>query len=220
MADKPTLTVQDLRRLKAPFAASDHEILRGYVYLKEEAITDRIEEVDPAWNWRIQEIITRDSAGDKPSQTITVVGELLIKGVARTNTGMATTEQTNPRVDKETGEVVSPSSEANEAEKSATTDSLKRAARLFGIGRYILSMGKMNSTDQIAKWLMQTYGDAAIIGKAAWWPRIKSDAELLKLYEHENHIINTLKLVDAAGVNLTTISLPEIRDMLIDRKAS
>lgn len=131
-----TLTHEDLTVLKAPFAANDHKFLRGLAYITEYAITERMDEVDPSWSFGIQEIVNRDG-------TITVIGNLTIKGVTRSNVGMDSVRETKDG-----------NSEANEAEKSTATDALKRCARLFGIGRYLLALPKdVRDEQSMAKWL-------------------------------------------------------------------
>lgn len=108
-----TLTIENLETLRRPFAASDHEWRENkFCYITEEGITTRLEEVDPSWTLDIVNCVTRDN------QTIVVV-RLTVGGVARDGVGMAVTN-------------------IGEAEKSAATDALKRAARLFGVGRYLL----------------------------------------------------------------------------------
>lgn len=129
---------EDLTALKAPFNANDHEFLNGMAYLNEFAVTNRIEDIDPAWSFVIRTVQQRDSVGTKNEYSVTVVADLTIKGVTRTGIGMATARATKSYTDKATGELVS--GEANEAEKSAATDALKRAARLFGVGRYLLKL--------------------------------------------------------------------------------
>lgn len=133
-----TLKREDLTALKAPFNANDHEFLNGMAYLNEFAVTSRIEEIDPAWSFVIRRVKGRESVGTKSEYSVTVIADLTIKGVTRTGIGMGTTRTTKPYADKSTGEMIT--GEANEAEKSAATDALKRAARLFGVGRYLLKL--------------------------------------------------------------------------------
>jgi len=75
---------------------------------------------------------------------------------------MGTIQKTNPiketvwdnasRSKKETGNTYT--TEANEGEKSAATDALKRCARLFGIGRYLLTLpDNVKDVDSMARWL-------------------------------------------------------------------
>lgn len=117
-----TLTREHLTILQRPFAPHEHEFLKGMTYITEDAITSRIEEVDPAWTLDVMNISSRDNI-------ITCLVRLTINGVFRDGVGMnAITMTTDGK------------REANEAEKAAATDALKRAARLFGIGRYLLSL--------------------------------------------------------------------------------
>lgn len=144
----------DLELLAKPLPVSAHEFLNGLVYLTEEPINERLDEVDPAWHFNIISIVTRDNAGTGGNDvgTVTVHGRLIVKGTARDGVGMAVVQKTK-----------SGTSEANEAEKSAATDALKRAARMFGIGRYILTMGKNAVTNeaQLRAWLKQHYPENA-----------------------------------------------------------
>jgi hypothetical protein len=131
-----TLTTEDLNILKAPFAANEHKFLRGLAYITEYAITERMDVVDPSWAFSIQEVVNREG-------TITIIGNLTIKGVTRSNVGMDSVRETKDG-----------NSEANEAEKSTATDALKRCARLFGIGRYLLALPKdVRDEQSMAAWL-------------------------------------------------------------------
>lgn len=145
------LTAENVARLNEPFDAKDHSILKkkkdavsGLVYLTEDAINDRLSEIDPSFEFEIVDIIHR--AGVKPS--ITAHCRLTVAGVKRENVGMATVELTQ-----------SGDNEANEAEKSAVTDAFKRCARLFGIGKYILDMDQMRDNNDIQRWLAAHYPD-------------------------------------------------------------
>lgn len=125
-----TLTDEHVRLLTAQFDASDHEERDGRTYIREKAITDRLDEVDPSWTWEL--------LGEPKHRDGVVVqaGRLTVHGVWRDGVGMESVRTTK------TG------GEANEAEKSAATDALKRAARLFGIGRYLLDLGKAQKPQQ------------------------------------------------------------------------
>lgn len=113
-----TLTIEHSNTLKRPFSRADHEFVRSFVYLTEEAICNRIEEVDPAWTFELQRM-------ERNGEQSTVCARLTICGVSREGVGM---QQFNEK--------------APEAEKGAATDALKRCARLFGIGRYLLDAPK------------------------------------------------------------------------------
>src|SRR5690606_27065902 len=91
---------------------------RWLVYTTEDPVTTRLTEVDPGWQLRnTQIVISGDSA--------TVSQELVVCGVARTGVGGASPKKSGAPVDQD---VV----------KAAATDSMKRAARLFGVGAYLL----------------------------------------------------------------------------------
>lgn len=135
------LTHDDVKRLNDVFAPEDHSILKGFVYLTEEAINDRLTEIDPSFSFEIVSLTRRD--GVKP--VVTAHCRLTVCDVTRENVGMAVIELTK-----------SGDNEANEAEKSAVTDAFKRCARLFGIGKYILGMGKVNTEADITRWLQKS----------------------------------------------------------------
>jgi hypothetical protein len=131
------LTQEDIATLTATFPADQHEWnYAGFVYVKEDAITGRIEQVDPTWQFEILHCIVRD-------QQVTITARMTINDVSRDGVGMA-----NIEVKKETGYP------ANEPEKSAATDALKRCARLFGVGRY-LTEAKGVTEKNITKWLTE-----------------------------------------------------------------
>jgi hypothetical protein len=120
------MTPDNVKDLTAPFEAGEHEFLRGMTYLTESAITRRLDEVDPTWSFRISLVEHR---ADK----VVVYAAMTVCGVTRESNGMEASayKQGVDRV---------PENEANYPEKAAVTDALKRCARLFGIGRYILDL--------------------------------------------------------------------------------
>ncbi len=135
------LTPDSLNVLKAPFLPEQHEFLRGMVYLTEGAITSRIEDVDPAWTLDIQHLYTRDNSA-------VCEARLTILGTARAGVGMANIKDT-----KRDGTEY----DAADPEKSAATDALKRAARLFGVGRYLLDVPEnVKDMESLARWLNGT----------------------------------------------------------------
>jgi hypothetical protein len=83
------------------------------VYTEEGPITERLDEVDPNWSLEIvDKLVDGNSA--------TVYARLTICDVSRDCVGSGS----NPN--------------AGDAQKGAATDALKRGARLFGVGRYLL----------------------------------------------------------------------------------
>lgn len=137
------LTKEDLDVLRAPFAPAEHEFLNGMAYITESAITTRIEQVDPSWQFFVDAIVRHDGV-------VVVTARLIVLDVTRTNTGMA---QITMRKDGQ--------AEANEAEKSATTDALKRCARLFGVGRYLLDLpASVRDTPSLVAWMRNPSGTA------------------------------------------------------------
>jgi len=153
-----TITDYDLRMLRTPFHESLHSWLQGNAYLSEYEITTRIEAIDPAWTMTEPEICHRD-------KKVTVKLGLTILGVTRWGVGQAEVQYMRDKKNKKTGEVIEKRShiEANEAEKSAITDALKRASRMFGIGRYLLKIpDNVRDNNALGSWLTQNWD--AIIG--------------------------------------------------------
>lgn len=161
-----TLTYEDAIALRWPFKLEEHRFDMEWPYLTEAPIENRLDEVDPAWNWVIHRIETREVVGTRNEFKITVHGSLTIKGVTRDGIGQAITRQTKPKTVKETGEVYT--DEANSAEKSAATDALKRAARMFGVGRYLLTTQKagIKTKEQLGRWLDAAFRAAEKNGHA------------------------------------------------------
>lgn len=152
-----TLTYEDAIDLRWPFKLEEHRFDMEWPYITEAPICNRLDDVDPAWSWVIVSIETREVVGSRNEFKVTVHGRLTIKGVARDGVGQAMTRQGKPKTVQGTGEVVI--DEVNSAEKSAETDAFKRAARHFGVGRYLLvtQKAKIKTEEQMGRWL----GDAA-----------------------------------------------------------
>ena len=135
------LSPEDVKALCAPFPFEDHEFTRGFAYITEQAITRRLDQVDPNWQFVILETV-RDTT------SASVTGRLIIADVSRDGVGTQTVEYMTAE-DKSTGEkkvsldLAGNPREAGEVRKGAATDALKRAARLFGVGRYILDAPKL-----------------------------------------------------------------------------
>ena len=141
-----TLTHEDVDALRFPFADHEHSFEGGYLHVKEFYICARLDDCDPAWNWDVVSITQRPIVGTKDQLQVTVHGRLTLHGVTRDGVGMALALPTKPRKDQASGEITT--QEANEAEKAATTDALIRAARLFGVGRYLLVWRKRIKTPE------------------------------------------------------------------------
>lgn len=124
------ITPEQSARLKDYFPVEAHEFLQGKTYIREDDITDRLDEVDPSWTFERLDITVRDTQ-------VIATFRLTVCGVFRDGVGMDSIK----------------SGGAGEAEKSAATDALKRASRLFGIGRYILDMKGVNDAKSAATWL-------------------------------------------------------------------
>jgi hypothetical protein len=132
------LTPEDVKKLTAPFALEDHEFNpRGYVYISEEAISARLDEVDPSW-----EFVVTNMVRDLTSATVT--GRLTVGGVTREGVGTQGIEYVKGNDQAAKTDAVGSPIEAGEVRKGAATDAFKRAARLFGIGRYLLGAPKQS----------------------------------------------------------------------------
>lgn len=126
-----------LKALAAPFAVDDHEFFNSLVYLSEEAVAARLDSVCPEWTWEL--------VGDPVVRggVIAQRGRLTISGIYRDGVGMAAAVMSKDG-----------NREVNEPEKSAATDAFKRAARMFGVGRYLLRTPKtVNDYASLGRWL-------------------------------------------------------------------
>jgi hypothetical protein len=154
-----SLTHEQVKELGRPFPLEAHEWRKGrndkdYVYITETAVILRLNEVDPSWTLVITDRAEREySTTRKNTKTgemytlgaheLAITVNLTVCGVTRYGVGMAE---------------IAP--DAAEADKSAVTDALKRAARLFGVGGYLLNdpPGKA----QFAAWLNGQNGRAVV----------------------------------------------------------
>lgn len=145
------LTSEHIDRLCKPFPLSEHEFRpEGFAYITEAAITTRLDEIDPNWSLTVKELRDRSASA---TPTVTVVVALTVCGVTRDGVGSSAVE-----VDRDGRR------ETNEAEKAAATDALRRSARLFGIGRYLLNAPRVqNPADRtaFARWLASLSGGQA-----------------------------------------------------------
>lgn len=196
------LTHDDLMVLKAFFPAKDHEFdYAKNCYITEDAITERLEAVDPSWELEQRTIEHRAELGDEGKLIITISLAMTVKGVTRVGVGRGIVEL---RKDKK--------GEANQAEKTAATDALKRAARLFGIGRYLLSLPKdVKDTSSLSKWLNSQSKPAAAqpaargsSGQGAQDSDNPTDDMLTEytkhMYDHPKHQTASLELLRKNGV--------------------
>lgn len=141
------LTPLDLAKLAYPFRRDDHDFLQGYVYIQEEAITERLDTVDPNWSLTVEEAV---AYGD----SIVCFSTLTVKGVKRSNAG-GNPVQREKNDSTQLGKYAIADNGVN-AYKAAATDALKRCARMFGIGRYLLSAPKTSKDDtrKFDEWLI------------------------------------------------------------------
>jgi hypothetical protein len=150
-----TLNELDIAKLAYPFKRDEHGFLQGFVYISEESIGERIEKVDPAWSFNIDEMT---ALGD----SVVVRASMTIKGVTRSNIGGNPIQREKEVKEQKDGKYVgtgkyepmplyTQADNGVNAFKSAATDAFKRCARLFGIGRYILGAPKEGVT--FDRWL-------------------------------------------------------------------
>lgn len=131
-----SLTREQVQRLTEPLPIEDHEFNNdGLTYVTEHGVTTRLDEIDPSWEFQIMEIRERDGVS-------ICTGRLTLCGVFRENVGMDSVKLSKDKT-----------REVNEREKSAATDALKRCARSFGIGRYLLKAKGINSPEALQRWL-------------------------------------------------------------------
>lgn len=131
------LTQEDLTILRSPFAIQEHKFLNGKVYLAEKAVITRLEDVDPSFSFVIQRSYTRDHFA-------IVEARMTMKDVSRDGIGMFPLT-----LKTKAGEII----DAAEPEKSAATDALRRCARLFGVGRYLLEAKNVKDHHDLERWL-------------------------------------------------------------------
>lgn len=136
-----TMTPLDLQKLAYPFRRPEHEFLQGMVYIRELAITNRLDQVDPYWSFKVNEVIVDGDAR-------IAIATLTVKGITRTNSGGGPVQVESKAGAMDRYRVADNTVNAN---KSAVTDALKRCARLHGIGRYLLGAPKEGTA--FDKWL-------------------------------------------------------------------
>lgn len=130
-----------LQLLRKPFPKDKHlSNYDGFIYVDETAVSERLDEVDPGWGFQIISISSRD-------RKVVVHARMTILGVSRDGVGMTTVEYVKEKDDK--GKVIGETDiEISEPEKASATDALRRCARLFGIGRYLLGAPKAKGAKQ------------------------------------------------------------------------
>ena len=139
-----TLTTDDLTILRKPFQPRDHEFKGKFAYIDEAEMATRIEEVDPAWTLEVISNALRTD--DIQTQAVCHI-RLTIKGVTKDGIGMQT------YIPDREGKP-----QATELEKGAATDAFRRAARLFGIGRYLLKApSTVKDVETLAAWLIANF---------------------------------------------------------------
>ena len=130
------LTQDDVQELQAPFATELHDFVTGNVYVKEQAVQQRLWTIDPGWSMSEPQIIWRSEKHAVVSASMT------IKGATRWAVG--------EHLSMGKGE------DGKNTAKSAATDWLKRAARMFGVGLYLTETPKqVKDHRSLGQWLGQ-----------------------------------------------------------------
>jgi hypothetical protein len=241
-----SMTSVDLQALSAPFALPDHEFRKAgagewLVYMTEGPLIQRLNEVDPCWEIRITEnhVLRNTDAPD----VVEVFGEMIIKGVVRANVGTDAAKTENVydppygQDRKKVGEKFMPPDE--HTTKAATTDLLKRCARSFGVGSYILNCPRLKAQDErSAQTMFKTWYDGMFVTEpqppkpAAAAPRTQpakpapkaepepEDAEAVKAATpapqtpQERRIPNGDEAKTAAKGFMRALKQPEIDDLI------
>jgi hypothetical protein len=198
-----SLTHEQVKELGRPFPLEAHEWRKGrndkdYVYITETAVILRLNEVDPSWTLVITDRAEREysttrtntKTGEKytlGAHELAITVNLTVCGVTRYGVGMAE---------------IAP--DAAEADKSAVTDALKRAARLFGVGGYLLNdpPGKA----QFAAWLNGQNGRAVVTAQTELGPN-DWDRMQAKALGDEAHALNV-----SAGELLALLNVSKLSD--------
>jgi hypothetical protein len=154
------LTNENLKALAAPFPLGDHELRwDGNVYLTELPLLERLTDVDPNWEFRITSTIVTDYNLTRPD-CVTVNAELTICGITRAGTGSAVADVATK--DKQGKQLTTPIIRAlnNKELKGASTDAMKRCARQFGVGAYILRTKGTNIRNfgDFERWYKREFG--------------------------------------------------------------
>lgn len=145
-----TLSPDQIRLLKLPFAASEHRFTpQGQVYLIKQAIRQRIDLVDPGWQLLTPELIMHGEG------VVVLRGALVICGVERYNVGTGIIQQAKPN--EKTGEINTflQSQFVAKAYKTAASDLLPRCALEFGVGAYLKAeaVSRIRTPEALASWL-------------------------------------------------------------------
>jgi hypothetical protein len=135
------LTKADVEILRAPFKPEEVEFLRGYIYVREQAVNNRLSEVDPSWSMQI-------TAWEYRAENhVVVMGSMTLSDATRCGVG----EQLNdPSKDGKVKTV--------DCAKGAATDLLKRLARLFHVGLYLTELGDIKTIEAYTTWYNRVMG--------------------------------------------------------------
>lgn len=145
MSEERTLTVDDLDVLAAPLPFEAHFFRKGrgnlwYTYVTEYHIKRRLAEVDPGWEFMAEAPQPNSIIGGAPF--VSVVAHMTVKGVTRTSVGTAQAKENR----KDDSAEFYPLDENDY--KAALTDALRRCARLFMVGDYLLQSPLAKARDE------------------------------------------------------------------------
>lgn len=132
------LTKADVEILRAPFQPEEVEFLRGYIYVREQAVNNRLSEVDPSWSMAITAWEYRSDAH------VVVMGSMTLNEATRYGVGEQKNEG-NP-------------AKSLDCAKGAATDLLKRLARLFHVGLYLTELGDIKTIEAYEAWYNRVMG--------------------------------------------------------------
>lgn len=153
----------NLEELKRPFQPNEHSFnYQKWAYVSEDAITERLDEVCGIGNWQVIHRETRQVTQTHFIATIDLQIMTEHGWVTRSGTGEGTSDPykswvpgKDARYDLNMGE---------HAAKGAATNALVRAARIWGMGRYLLDLPKdsdgnpvIKTHDQLRKWLIPIF---------------------------------------------------------------
>jgi hypothetical protein len=194
------LSSQDIQLLQSPLPLDDHEARASgkskkgdkqqwLIYVTQEGIIPRLNEIDPNWSLEVKETAKWD-------RYVRVTSKLTIKGVSRDASGGNSPNGSSSPVDENT-------------EKGGETDAFKRAAMRFGVGLYLRSVPAIwvPYSDDAKPWDLEVtamaeftkwYNRQFKTGQASQWA--EREAKTWAKRETENHGFTNKELLTALDV--------------------
>jgi len=155
-----------LKDLIKPFQPREHKFnYQNWAYIDEDAISTRLDNVCGIENWQLKQTDLRQVTATHWVATVEL-SILTDNGwVTRSGTGEGTTSINKPYKNKDPLEDPRYVTNMGEnAAKGAATDAFRRAARIWGIGRYLLNLPKtdeggpiIQDKEALGKWLIANY---------------------------------------------------------------